>query len=198
MPGGYVIFGLGNPGEEYENSRHNAGFMVLDAMARRLGCPWRRTDRPYVLAEGAWGPASIFLVKPLTYVNRSGRAVEDLLSRGLLEDRTLIVVADDFALPLGRLRLRPRGSDGGHNGMKSVIRSLGTTEFPRLRVGVGPRPEGVDPAAFVLAPLDQEEARLLERSVAAAADCLRMAVEKGLEEAMSRFNGLDLAEGEPP
>ena len=180
--------GLGNPGPEYQDSRHNLGFWVADLLGERFKGRWRRPadDRLECRIKIANRPVS--LVKPLTYMNLSGESLGLYASRPDFDPESLLVVCDDTALPLGRLRLRGKGNDGGHNGLGSVIDALGTTGFPRLRLGVGPVPEGTDQAQFVLsAPVgkDLESARELAKR---AADCVVVWVREGINPAMSRFN----------
>jgi PTH1 family peptidyl-tRNA hydrolase len=182
-----AIAGLGNPGSRYERTRHNAGFLVLEALARDAGANWRHCgDREECRVRLAG--AERLLVRPLSFMNRSGAPLATALDEaGVRPDETLVVV-DDVALPAGRLRLRFRGGPGGHNGLASVCESLGTEEFARLRLGVGPAPEGVDLAEFVLEPMaDLEWSGLLEAARRAAA-AVRDACELGIQAAMNRHN----------
>jgi len=165
------VVGIGNPGPDYAATRHNAGFMIVDALAARLGAAWRPDGAGGSVATGRRGDAPFTLARPGTFVNRTGLAVARLrdVAGPAFDPSRLLVLVDDMALPLGRLRLRAAGSDGGHNGLRSVIAELETDAFPRLRAGIG----GVPAAAWrehVLAPFDAEETALMERVVAKAAE----------------------------
>lgn len=183
-----LIVGLGNPGPEYRDTRHNVGFLVVEELARR----WRATAAPgecnTVLhrAEPAW------LARPQTYMNRSGYAVRCLAERHALEPAQVLVVLDEVALPLGRLRLRAGGSPGGHRGLESVLESLQSDEVPRLRLGVRGGEEaipGEDLADYVLAPFAAGEREAVAAMVERAADACEAWVAEGPERAMARFNG---------
>ncbi|WP_242529287.1 aminoacyl-tRNA hydrolase [Methylacidimicrobium sp. B4] len=180
-----LIFGLGNPGPEYVGTRHNVGLMVLEAIARRWKLSWR---------PERWGPAFVahgkreLLISPLRYMNESGVVVRNFLQRLGKKPEEIFVVVDDITLPLGKLRLRPGGSSGGHRGLLSVASSLGTEGFGRLRCGIGPLPPGIDLADFVLARFRDEELSGLEAMVEQAVDAFECCQEYGIEVAMSRFN----------
>ena len=166
------MLGLGNPGPRYAHTRHNLGFRVIDAMASSHGIARWSQRQTLVRAEFDIVSTRIVLAKPQTYMNLSGHAAAELRSDFGAEPGELLVAVDDIALPLGQLRLRIRGSDGGHNGLKSVIAELGTSEFPRLRMGVGPVPSDVDPAEFVLSPFPSEEALNADAMVVRAVQCV--------------------------
>jgi len=179
-----TIFGLGNPTERYAKTRHNVGFMVVDTLARRLHVRFRHLPERYV-ARKEYAGHGLVLVKPLLYMNESGVVAKSQLER---EPDEFLVVCDDMALPFGRLRLRPKGSDGGHKGLGSIIYHLGRNDFPRLRVGIdapGPGQDGVD---YVLEPFPKEQAELLPEVLDLAADACLAAVTGGIERAMNRFN----------
>lgn len=183
-----LIVGLGNPGRRYRGTRHNAGREVLARLAERAGI---RIDEDEGFAEvgrGTIGTTRVLLARPVTYMNVSGEAVRDLRRRHRLRPEDILVIVDDIDLPLGRLRLRPGGSAGGHNGLQSVIEALGTTAFPRLRVGIGRPPAGVDPADFVLTRFTPDEAPAVQASIERAAEAAEMVVTEGLPAAMNRFN----------
>jgi PTH1 family peptidyl-tRNA hydrolase len=185
-----VIVGLGNPGKAYDLTPHNIGFELLDELAAEDGVKFRRSWRfPLESASIRVRGEEVMLVKPLTFMNRSGDAVAPLLrKKGVGTDRLLVAV-DDVALPLGALRLRGGGSAGSHNGLKSLIERLGGQDFPRLRLGVGPVPEGQDRVAFVLgrfpAALHDAVSDLRRKAASAALSW----VSEGLEKTMNRFNG---------
>jgi PTH1 family peptidyl-tRNA hydrolase len=183
-----LIVGLGNPGRRYHETRHNIGFAVADELARRSGAVYEHSRVNALAARVGAGPSAVLIVKPLTMMNLSGEAVAGLAHFFKVETTAILVVADDVNLPLGRLRLRARGSAGGHNGFRSIIGLLGTEEFPRLRVGVGrgdPRRELAD---HVLARFDADEADAVVESVARAADAVECFIAEGVEAAMNRFN----------
>lgn len=188
MPVEYLVAGLGNPGDRYTRTRHNLGFRAVELLARRRGARWGKPARGLVVTRADLGGHDVLLVKPQTYMNLSGDALVPLVAKEALPLDRLLVVCDDFALPLGTIRLRKSGSDGGHNGLGSIIERLGTLDFPRLRLGVGPVPERVDPAEFVLAEFFPEEEEAVGASLVAAADCIEAWVVQGIDRAMGRFN----------
>ncbi|HET9581339.1 MAG TPA: aminoacyl-tRNA hydrolase [Gemmatimonadota bacterium] len=181
--------GLGNPRPEYEATRHNVGFRVVDRLARGSGLPgWTRKGE-WLQTGGVIDGASATLVKPLTWMNASGRALVALGREVPFEPEELLVCYDELALPLGRIRLRASGSHGGHNGMRSIIEHLGTEKVPRLRVGIFPESGGTgDPTEFVLRPFRRREEPVIEEAIARAVDAVACAVAEGLTTAMNRFN----------
>lgn len=183
-----LIVGLGNPGPRYAATRHNAGWRVLEALAARAGTGAWREKFEALLAEARRGSEKVVLARPLTFMNLSGQAVRELVDFWKVEQPDLLVVVDDFALDLGRIRLRPEGSAGGHNGLLSIAAHLGHEQFARLRVGIGPMPKGVDQAAFVLSEFTASERPLIEEAVGHAADAAECWINNGLQEAMNRFN----------
>ena len=183
-----AVVGLGNPGPEYADTRHNAGFLCIDALARRHDIGLARQHRSAIVGEGEIGGRSVALVKPRTYVNRSGVAVQYLQARYSLSVDRLLVVYDDINLPPGKLRLRGRGSAGGHNGIKSVIETTGSQDFPRLRIGVGRPPDGIGQVEHVIGAMDPDERDALDGAVARAADAVACLLAEGIDETMSRFN----------
>ncbi len=179
-----LIAGLGNPGPEYVGTRHNVGFAVVDSLAAQWGVTWEHSKSWQVL--WAKGPQAI-LVKPLTYMNRSGHPLQAVTQFYKIAAGEMLVVLDDMALQLGRLRLRPGGGTGGHNGLDSIIVQFGTDEIPRLRVGIGAAPrEGA--TDYVLGRFFEEEKPLVEQAVARAADAAKCAIDNGLLSAMNQFN----------
>jgi len=183
-----IVFGIGNPGPEYAGTRHNLGFSACDAVAAEAGAPWR----PVVglRADGArvrLGSDEIWLLKPMAYVNRCGPVLEQARTRLGLGLCDLLVVVDDLNLPLGRLRLRKSGSDGGHNGLRSLQAHLGSVEFPRLRIGIsGPNREPVE--RYVLARFPQEQVGVAKEAVRAAKQAIRLWITRGIENAMGEVN----------
>lgn len=189
-PGGIpvqLVVGLGNPGARYEGTRHNVGF---DAVARLLE---RRPVRRClfdggILVRTEIADRDIALLRPMGYMNRSGGPVRRLLNGEGLAPGSALIVCDDYALPLGAIRTRRHGSDGGHNGLASIISALGTNEVPRMRLGIGSPPAGEDPADYVLSPFASQEAAPVEDLLARAVEAIETAVEQGIEVAMNRFN----------
>ncbi len=184
-----LVAGLGNPGRQYEQTRHNIGFQVLTQVAEKLGIETRREAFQAVTAEGRIGTESVLLLWPQTYMNLSGRSVQAARDYYRLSNQDMLIVCDDFALPLGRIRFRPEGSSGGQKGLEDVLRYCGT-DVPRLRVGIGPVPEGFDPARYVLGRFNSQEVAIVQRIIALAADGVLDWVENGLEYCMNRYNGL--------
>jgi PTH1 family peptidyl-tRNA hydrolase len=183
-----VLVGLGNPGEEYEATRHNVGFRVAEEILLRWGRPYEERKARSILGRVRIGDHAVIVARPRTFMNRSGAAVADLLKAADAGPGDLLVVCDDLHLDLGTIRLRARGSHGGHNGLLSIIDTLGTREFPRLRVGVGPVDPGVPHADFVLAPFRRREQAIVPDVVRRAADCAETAVVLGVAAAMNRCN----------
>jgi PTH1 family peptidyl-tRNA hydrolase len=180
---------LGNPGPEYEATRHNVGFRVVERLAREGRLPgWTRAGER-LETRGAIDGMSVTLVKPLTWMNASGRALAALAREAPFEPEEILVCYDELALPLGKLRLRASGSHGGHNGMRSVLEHLGSEKIPRLRVGIFPARGGTgDPTEFVLRPFRRREEPVIEEAVARGVDAVTCAVTESLITAMNRFN----------
>lgn len=179
-----LVAGLGNPGAEYQQTRHNIGFMVVDRLASDLGVTWDKSSK----AEAAIAKSGdLILVKPLAFMNRSGFPVVAVAQFYKIEPAEMIIVFDDFALPLGRLRMRPDGGTGGHNGMESIIVQTGTDRIPRLRIGIGGAPEKgtVD---HVLGRFFEEEQALVKATLDRAVEAVKCAIDKGLVSAMNTFN----------
>ena len=185
-----VIVGLGNPGREYRDTRHNVGFMVADELARRHQLQWAMAPGqvPETFVAKRFGEPSWLVAKPLTYMNRSGEAVAALARYYGIEAADLLIVVDEVALPFMRLRARAHGSAGGHNGLKSVIAGLGSTEFPRLRLGVGRGDARRDLADHVLAKFEKGEQADLETLIARAADAAEMFAVADIEKVMRTYN----------
>ena len=185
-----LIVGLGNPGKEYRETRHNVGFMVADELARRHQLTWAMAPGqvPETFVAKRFGEPSWMVAKPLTYMNRSGEGVAALARYYGIAASDLLIVVDDIALPFTKLRARARGSAGGHNGLKSVIAGLGSTEFPRLRLGVGRGDARRDLADHVLAKFEKGERADLETLVARAADAAEMFAVADIEKVMRTYN----------
>ena len=184
--GMFVIVGLGNPGREYANTRHNAGYMALDILADRFNIDIARHNFRSVYGEGRIGTEKVVLAKPETFMNNSGFAVRDLVNWYKVPDDHIIVVYDDADIPVGTLRLREKGSAGTHNGMKSIVYQLGFDDFPRVRVGIGGAQHGM--IGHVLGPFSDEEKPLVKQALADAATALELIVKGDIKEAQARFN----------
>ncbi len=183
-----IVVGIGNPGDEYAVTRHNVGWMAVDSITEQLKGIERERACHAELAMGSLpGGTRIACAKPTTFVNRSGRAVKALIDRFSLDGSRCLVVVDDFNLPLGRLRFRRQGSDGGHNGLRSVIAAIGN-KFPRLRVGIGPVPEGVSAIDFVLGRFAPQEEENKQEAIRTAAQAAALFCERGIDAAMSAYN----------
>jgi PTH1 family peptidyl-tRNA hydrolase len=186
--GSTLLVGLGNPGREYRDTRHNIGFMLVDAIARRLEVEFKRTQAKALITDGRYQGHKIILVKPQAFMNRSGQATSTLLKFYKLSPDNLLVAYDDVDLPFGAIRMKRSGGSAGHKGMKSIIEQLGTQEFPRLRLGVG-RPPGYKQAAnYVLKPFDKDEVDFLDNFLERAGDAALALVREGLDYAMTNYN----------
>jgi peptidyl-tRNA hydrolase, PTH1 family len=185
----FLIVGLGNPGEEYENTPHNLGFLVVDRVAATHAIRVTRKENLSLVGLGVIAGKRVALAKPQTFMNLSGGAVKGLAGRyGVTPDR-LVLVYDELALPWQELRIRPKGSDAGHNGMKSVIGSLGTNEFPRVRLGINPPGRAVgDGAKFVLAPFKRGQKQEVEEVVERGASAVESIIAEGVEKSMTVYN----------
>lgn len=192
-----MVVGLGNPGAEYAATRHNVGFMAVDALAKRLVrfTGWR-AEGGVERGRGRAGRHDVTLVKPQGYMNRSGVAVRGLFAEGWIAEE-ILVVCDDVYLPFGTVRIRPRGGTGGHQGLESIAASTGTDAFARLRIGVGPAPPAERLKEYVLEPFSEEERPALPRVVEAAAQAAHDAAALGLTQAMNRWNRFVLDPVEP-
>jgi len=190
-----LVVGLGNPGLKYRNTPHNVGFEVADRLAERHGGGFR-SRRKFQAEIGSVEIAgrTIVLMKPITYMNLSGEAVAPFARYHSIAPGEILVICDDINLPMGRIRLRRRGGDGGHKGLASIIAALGSPEFARLRIGIDPGEPIEDLTNYVLTPWWGEVREAMERICATAADAVETALEEGLDRAMSLFNGLDLLE----
>ncbi len=177
----FIILGLGNPGEEYERTRHNAGFLVVNELAKKLNVSFKDVDSFQAeVADGRIGDHKVIIAKPWTFMNASGRAVSALANFYKVPPNHIIIVADDVSLPLGTLRVRTEGSAGGHNGLKSIIEHLKTESFPRVKIGVDPQPANVPLEAWVLSRLSKDELKLLSPVIDQAVNELIDAVQEGV------------------
>ncbi len=186
----WLIVGLGNPGREYEKTRHNCGFRAMDILADSLHCKLDKAKFQGLYAQVAYGDKKLLLLKPQTYMNLSGRSVLQLSAFFKIPPQQIIVLFDDISLAPGRLRVRADGSAGGHNGIKSMIQELGTQDFPRVKIGVGAKPHpDYDLADWVLSTFSAQEEKSLEPALQRAAQAALAIVDHGTQEAANRFNG---------
>lgn len=183
-----IIVGLGNPGREYALTPHNLGFLTIDCLAGRFGIRVTRPEAQAYVGLGQIAGHEVALAKPQTYMNASGHAVADLIERYEADPAETIVISDEIALPWGAIRIRERGSAGGHNGLKSVIGALGTDEFLRVRLGICPEFPPKDLAAYDLAPMGKNVREVAEQMIGTAADAIEVILAQGVGAAMSRFN----------
>ena len=185
----YLIIGLGNPGREYKDTRHNIGFMLIDQVAVRLNARGMKLQAKAIVTSALYEERKIILAKPQTYMNLSGQSVQGLLHFYKIPIENLLVAHDDLDIPFGTIRIRPGGGPGGQRGMASTIDHLGTKEFPRLRLGIGRPPGRMDPKDYVLQMFSKDDMKLLPEILDRAADAAMEFVMKGLNSAMNKFNG---------
>jgi peptidyl-tRNA hydrolase, PTH1 family len=183
-----IIVGLGNPGDKYRCTRHNIGFRCVDLMARQWDLPLSERRAKAMLGAGRHLEQDIVLAKPRTFMNNSGEGVAYLLTRFAAQPSDLIIIYDEMALPLGKLRIRPSGSDGGHNGIRSIIADLRTQSFPRVRVGIGPPTLEGNRVSHVLTRFTQEEAPIINQAVARVLEAVECLLTEDIQVAMNRFN----------
>lgn len=184
----YIIVGLGNPTREYKETRHNAGFSVIDVLSGEWNISVDEKKHKALLGRGRVDGIKVVLAKPQTFMNLSGESVRAIIDFYKVEPEQLIVVYDDISLPPGQLRIRKKGSAGGHNGIKSIISHLGTAEFPRVRVGIGEKPRGMDLADYVLGHFSRDEQGIMEQAYKEAGLAVLAMIKEGPDAAMNRFN----------
>ena len=186
----WLIVGLGNPGKEYTHTRHNCGFRAIDALAEHLGCKIDKSKFQGLYGQTDYHGSRVYLLKPLTFMNLSGRSALQLSAYFNIPPQRIIVLFDDISLPVGRLRVRANGSAGGHNGIKSLISELGSSEFPRVKIGVGGKPEPErDLADWVLSPLSDSEEKQLVTALDNAGKAALCIIESGVQDAANHYNG---------
>lgn len=190
----YYIVGLGNPGIQYENTRHNAGFITIDYLARKYSIDVRKIKFKSLIGQGVISGHKVMLVKPQTYMNNSGEAIREIYKYFDFEHDKLIVIYDDIDIDFGSIRIRKKGSAGTHNGMKSIIYNLEFDDFPRIKVAVGKKPSYMDLANFVLSGFSKQEVKIIEDEVKLTSDAIEMILEEGIEKTMSMFNSKRLVE----
>lgn len=184
----WLIAGLGNPGPQYEKTRHNLGFMLIDVLAYRLQTRVSREECRAVIGRGIIDNQTVELAKPQTFMNLSGDAVSCLIAKEPRSVKRLIVISDDLAIPFGTIRIRPKGTHGGQNGLRSIIDRLKTQEFIRLRIGIQPEHPVTDASRFVLETFSRSESGELEKILDTAADAVETIIREGVEAAMGKFN----------
>ena len=184
----WLVVCLGNPGPKYDGTRHNAGYMAADAIAKKTGTPVNRLRFKALTAACVLGGEPVLVMKPQTYMNLSGDAVIQAVQFYKIPPEHVLVISDDVSLPVGKLRIRRGGSAGGHNGLNSIIQNLGTDQFPRIKIGVGIPPEHYDMKDWVLGKFHGEDAKLISDAVRRAADAVECYIEEGPDKAMNKYN----------
>lgn len=184
----YLIAGLGNPTWEYEKTRHNVGFEAIDILADKAGTTVTEKKHKALYGKGYIGGQKVILAKPQTYMNLSGESIREIADFYKIEPENIIILCDDINLAEGQLRIRLKGSAGGHNGLKNIISHLGTQEFPRIRIGVGEKPRGMDLADYVLGRFPKEQQAVMEEAYRDAAEAACMMIEDGADAAMNHYN----------
>ena len=185
----YLLLGLGNPGREYRDNRHNVGFMLIDRLCVRLDARGMKVQSKAIVTTAAYQERKLVLAKPQTYMNLSGHSAQGLLNFYKVPIENMLVAHDDLDIPFGTIRIRPKGGPGGQRGMASTIEQLGTNDFPRLRIGIGRPPGRMDPAAYVLQNFSRDEMKVLSEIIDRAADASLEFVVKGVNQAMNKYNG---------
>jgi len=186
----FLIVGLGNPGKDYANTRHNIGFDVIDKLAEAENIGVLEKKHKALFGKGYIGGQKVILAKPQTYMNLSGESIRELIDYYKIDEKEeLIVISDDISLEPGQLRVRKKGSAGGHNGLKNIIQHLGHDTFARVRMGVGEKPKGYDLADYVLGHFSKDEQKVMEEAVKSATDAIRTIIMEDIDAAMNRFNG---------
>ena len=184
----YLIAGLGNPTREYEKTRHNVGFEAIDILADKAGTTVTEKKHKALYGKGYIGGQKVILAKPQTYMNLSGESIREIADFYKIEPENIIILCDDINLAEGQLRIRLKGSAGGHNGLKNIISHLGTQEFPRIRIGVGEKPRGMDLADYVLGRFPKEQQAVMEEAYRDAAEAACMMIEDGADAAMNHYS----------
>lgn len=184
----YLIAGLGNPTREYKKTRHNVGFEAIDILADKAGTTVTEKKHKALYGKGYIGGQKVILAKPQTYMNLSGESIREIADFYKIEPENIIILCDDINLSEGQLRIRLKGSAGGHNGLKNIISHLGTQEFPRIRIGVGEKPRGMDLADYVLGRFPKEQQAVMEEAYRDAAEAACMMIEDGADAAMNHYN----------
>lgn len=188
----YFIVGLGNPGDKYENTRHNMGFLTIDYLSRKFDIKVKKLKFKSLYGQGEISGQKVMLIKPQTYMNSSGEAIRELRNYYNFDMDKLIVIVDDIDINFGTIRIKAKGSSGSHNGMKSIIYNLVDDSFPRIKIAVGKKPEYMDLANFVLSGFSEKEVEIIRDEIALASDAVEMILDSGVEKAMNKFNSIKL------
>lgn len=183
-----IIVGLGNPGKEYENTRHNAGFSTLDVIAEKYSIEVKRLKYRALIGTGTIGDKKVMLLKPQTFMNNSGEAVREAMNFYKLSPKDVVIISDDISLEPGKLRIRRKGSDGGQKGLRSIFNLCGSSEFPRIKMGVGAKPEFFDLADWVLSRFTPDEAKLFSSACTCACDAAALIINNEIDKAMNLYN----------
>ncbi|MBP0990857.1 MAG: aminoacyl-tRNA hydrolase [Oscillospiraceae bacterium] len=184
----YIIAGLGNPGKEYENTRHNTGYLAIETIAKERGVKMDKLKYKSLCGECMISGKRVFLMKPATFMNLSGEAVRDAMSFYKVPPERTIIIFDDVSLEQGRLRIRKKGSDGGHNGIKNIIYLTGSDDFPRIKIGIGGKPEEYDLKDWVLEKFSEDDEKIMQESYRKASQAVELMIEGKYDEAMNKYN----------
>ena len=184
----YIIAGLGNPGKEYENTRHNTGYIAIETIAKERGVKMDKLKYKSLCGECMISGKRVFLMKPATFMNLSGEAVRDAMSFYKVPPERTIIIFDDVSLEQGRLRIRKKGSDGGHNGIKNIIYLTGSDDFPRIKIGIGGKPEEYDLKDWVLGKFSEDDEKIMQESYQKASQAVELMIEGKYDEAMNKYN----------
>ena len=184
----FVVVGLGNPGKQYEQTKHNVGFLVIDKLAEKYQIPMTKFQYKAFVGSGTIKNKKVLLVKPQTFMNLSGESVREIVNFYKVPQERFVVIYDDTSLPMGQIRLREKGSHGGHNGIRNIIQLMGTDVFGRIKVGIGEKPNGWDLADYVLAKFEQNDLPLMENGMDKATEAVEWILSKGMQDAMNRMN----------
>ena len=190
----YFIVGLGNPGRQYENTRHNVGFLTIDYLANKHNIDVKKSKFKALYGQGEISGQKVMLIKPQTYMNNSGEAVRDFRNFYKFDEDELIVIVDDIDIDFGKIRIKQKGSAGTHNGMKSIIYQLQYDTFPRIKVAVGKKPDYMDLANFVLSGFSEKEVEIIREEIKLASQSIETLLESGIDKAMNKFNSINLLE----
>jgi len=183
-----LIIGLGNPGTEYADTRHNVGFQAIDTIGKAYNIRVNKNKFKGFFGEGMIGNSKVILIKPQTYMNLSGESVNSFISWYKVDPKDVLIIYDDVSLDPGVLRIREKGSAGGHNGIKSIIQHLGTDEFQRIKIGIGEKPQNWDLADYVLSRFTNLEMKMIDKTIKDVVDATQMMIEKGIQQAMNAYN----------
>ncbi len=184
----FVVVGLGNPGKQYEQTKHNVGFLVIDKLAETYEIPMTKLQHKALVGSGTIKGKKVLLVKPQTFMNLSGESVREIVNFYKVPQERFIVIYDDTSLPMGQIRLREKGSHGGHNGIRNIIQLMGTDVFGRVKVGIGEKPNGWDLADYVLAKFEQDDLPLMQEGMDKAKQAVEWILSRGMQDAMNRMN----------